>query len=186
MIGVDYVPLSLDLKVHQEHHTTVMTTMTNGVTHSEAPDSLRLSTIRKWPHYNGYGFNLHDEAGRPGHFIGTVEKDSPAEAAGLRSQDQIYEVNGESIRSDDHHKVINKVLQNPNHVEMLVGHQDVGEYYTQQGDWPHSQMAGVLTLSSGEHIANSSEHVVHKSEYIEGKAQVVGDDRICLMDAGNS
>ena len=118
--------------------------MTNGDGVAEPPASLRLCTLDKWPNYNGYGFNLHDERGRPGHFIGSVEPASPAEIAGVHKDDQIYEVNGVSVRTADHHTVIEHVLEKPDQVELLVGHPSVGQYYLEHSDlWPHSLMPSV-------------------------------------------
>ena len=61
--------------------------------------------LKIWPDFNGYGFNLHEMKGRPGHYIGNVDDDSPAHTAGLKQNDRIIEVNGQCIGSDDHSQV---------------------------------------------------------------------------------
>ena len=40
--------------------------------------------VVKRPDFQGYGFNLHAEKAKPGQFIGKVDENSPAEAAGLQ------------------------------------------------------------------------------------------------------
>lgn len=57
----------------------------------------RLCVLRKWPDFQGYGFNLHGEKNKTGHFIGTVEDDSPAHSAGLLKGDRLIEVNGTNV-----------------------------------------------------------------------------------------
>ena len=71
----------------------------------------RLCHLRKWPEFNGYGFNLHAERGKAGQFIGTVDAQSPAVAANLRPGDRIIEVNGTNIGSENHQQVCE--LQSP-------------------------------------------------------------------------
>ena len=61
---------------------------------SSSPPPPRLCHLKKWAHFDGYGFNLHAEKNKPGQFVGKIDADSPAEAAGLREGDRIVEVNG--------------------------------------------------------------------------------------------
>lgn len=75
---------------------------------SSLPDdapSPRLCIIVKWPDFEGYGFNLHAEKSKPGQYIGKVDDNSPAEAAGLREDDRIIEVNGVNIANENHKQV---------------------------------------------------------------------------------
>jgi hypothetical protein len=44
----------------------------------------RLCRISKWPDFDGYGFHLQAIKSKPGQFIGKIDDNSPAEAAGLR------------------------------------------------------------------------------------------------------
>ena len=48
--------------------------------------------LRRWPDFDGFGFNLHSEKGKPGQYIGKVDDCSPSTAAGLRRGDWIVEV----------------------------------------------------------------------------------------------
>jgi len=59
---------------------------------------VRLCRLRTWPDFVGYGFNLHANRTSPGlQYIGKVDANSPAQAAGLQLHDRIIEVNGDPI-----------------------------------------------------------------------------------------
>ena len=59
----------------------------------ESAPKPRLCHLKKWPHFQGYGFNLHAERSKMGQHIGKVDADSPADPAGLKEGDRIIEVN---------------------------------------------------------------------------------------------
>ncbi|XP_060807605.1 Na(+)/H(+) exchange regulatory cofactor NHE-RF2 [Amyelois transitella] len=80
----------------------------------------RLCHVRKTPDFDGYGFNLHAEKGKPGQYIGKVDEGSPAEAAGLRRGDRILEVNGHSIAGETHKQVVSRIKERPEDAELLV------------------------------------------------------------------
>jgi len=84
--------------------------------HSKA----RLCHIKKVDNFDGYGFNLHAEKGKPGQYIGKVDEGSPAETAGLKQGDRILEVNGESIADKTHKQVVEIIKQNANETKLLV------------------------------------------------------------------
>jgi len=73
---------------------------------AETPQT-RLCHLLKVPDYDGYGFNLCAERGKPGHFIGKVDPCSPAAAAGLQDGDRIVHVNGTNV-NNDHHRQVNR------------------------------------------------------------------------------
>ena len=78
-----------------------------GVDHHDDPKSVtpRLCHLQKWADFDGYGFNLHADKTRSGQFVGKVDVDSPAEAAGLREGDRIIEVNGVNVSNENHRQV---------------------------------------------------------------------------------
>ncbi|XP_066158294.1 Na(+)/H(+) exchange regulatory cofactor NHE-RF2 [Euwallacea fornicatus] len=80
----------------------------------------RLCHIRKVDYFDGYGFNLHAEKGKPGQYIGKVDEGSPAEAAGLRQGDRILEVNGETIGDKTHKQVVELIKQHADETKLLV------------------------------------------------------------------
>lgn len=80
----------------------------------------RLCHIVKRSDFDGYGFNLHAEKNRPGQYIGKIDTNSPAELAGLKQGDQIIEVNGVSIKSENHKQVVQRIKALSNEVRLLV------------------------------------------------------------------
>ncbi|XP_065591579.1 Na(+)/H(+) exchange regulatory cofactor NHE-RF1 [Cyrtonyx montezumae] len=78
----------------------------------------RLCHIKKGP--NGYGFNLHSDKNRPGQYVRAVDPDSPAEAAGLRAQDRIVEVNGTSVEGKQHADVVAAIKAGGDETKLLV------------------------------------------------------------------
>lgn len=82
--------------------------------------SIRLCHIFKWEDFDGYGFNLHAEKGKPGQFIGKVDEGSPAEAAGLKEGDRIIEVNAVNIANENHKQVVQRIKTLPDETKLLV------------------------------------------------------------------
>lgn len=78
--------------------------MSDAIIPDDAPRP-RHCHLKKWPDFNGYGFNLHAERGKAGQFIGTIDLGSPSELAQLRAGDRIIEVNGTNIGSENHQQV---------------------------------------------------------------------------------
>lgn len=89
----------------------------------------RLCHLRKWPDFNGYGFNLHAERGKAGQFIGTVDPLSPALAANLHAGDRIIEVNGTNIGSENHQQVVQRIKAVPDETKLLVVDEETDSYY---------------------------------------------------------
>merc|ERR1711981_970700 len=89
----------------------------------------RLCHIVKRPDFAGYGFNLHAEKARPGQFIGKVDPDSPAEAAGLCEGDRIIEVNGTNITQENHKQVVQRIKAVSDETRLLVVDKATDEYY---------------------------------------------------------
>lgn len=87
----------------------------------------RLCHVRKTPDFDGYGFNLHAEKGKPGQYIGKVDEGSPAETAGLKRGDRILEVNGHSIAGESHKQVVARIKERPDDAELLVAAPAPGE-----------------------------------------------------------
>ena len=101
----------------------------------------RLCHVRKWPDFNGYGFNLHAEKGRAGQYIGKVDEGSPAVAAGLREGDRIIEVNGTNIGNETHAQVVTRIKAVAGETKLLVVDADTDKHYKEQklvirGDLP--------------------------------------------------
>ncbi|KAM7343373.1 Na(+)/H(+) exchange regulatory cofactor NHE-RF1 [Cochliomyia hominivorax] len=80
----------------------------------------KLCHIVKRPDFDGYGFNLHSEKAKPGQFIGKVDANSPAEAAGLKEGDRIIEVNGVPINNETHKQVVQRIKAISCEVRLLL------------------------------------------------------------------
>jgi hypothetical protein len=105
--------------------------------HSGSTHRPRLCHLRKWSHFQGYGFNLHAEKARNGQFIGKVDPDSPADAAGLREKDRIIEVNHVNISNENHQQVVKRIRNGveidgeivTDEVILLVVDQETDDHY---------------------------------------------------------
>lgn len=104
----------------------------------------RLCHITKWDNFDGYGFNLHAEKGKPGQYIGKVDEGSPAEAAGLQQGDRILEVNGESISNKNHKEVVELIKGLQNETNLLVVDQGDNNYILEN------------TKKNDEHVNNNT------------------------------
>lgn len=89
----------------------------------------RLCHLVKWPDFDGYGFNLHGEKTKPGQYIGKVDKDSPAELAGLKANDRIIEVNGTNISNENHKQVVQRIKAIANETKLLVVDETADKFY---------------------------------------------------------
>ncbi|XP_077978302.1 uncharacterized protein LOC144433810 [Glandiceps talaboti] len=81
----------------------------------------------------GYGFNLHGEKGQHGQFIRAVDKDSPAEEAGLKAGDRVIEVNGVNIERENHSQVVARIKAGGNETSLLVADRSTDDYYKKKG-----------------------------------------------------
>lgn len=91
--------------------------------------NIRLCHIIKWIDFDGYGFNLHAEKGKPGQYIGKVDENSPAEAAGLKEGDRIIEVNGVNISNENHKQVVQRIKTIPHETKLLVVDVEADNYF---------------------------------------------------------
>lgn len=89
--------------------------------HDDSQHTLsRLCHVIKRDDFDGYGFNLHAEKGKPGQYIGKVDDNSPAELAGLRQGDRIIEVNSVNIGNETHKQVVQRIKAIACEVRLLV------------------------------------------------------------------
>lgn len=108
----------------------------------------RLCHIIQWKHFDGYGFNLHAEKGKPGQYIGKVDEGSPAEAAGLKQGDRIIEVNGVNISNENHKQVVQRIKAIPNQTKLLVVDSEADKYFKANNTIIKSTMPDVLHLQT--------------------------------------
>lgn len=90
----------------------------------------RLCHLKKVTYFDGYGFNLHNDKSKVGHFIGKVDAGSPAELAGLRYGDRVVEVNATNVNNENHQQVIERIKAVPKETKLLVVDQIADEFFT--------------------------------------------------------
>ncbi|KAL3842524.1 hypothetical protein ACJMK2_020528 [Sinanodonta woodiana] len=112
----------------------------------------RLCHIRKWPDFQGYGFNLHAEKGRAGQYIGKVDDDSPAQAGGLREGDRIVEINNVNIGNENHQQVVSRIKAGYegilDEVALLVVDPEADKYFKEEKIVVRNDMAEVVRMET--------------------------------------
>ena len=108
----------------------------------------RSCTIKKWADFRGYGFNLHAEKGRAGQYIGKVDADSPALAAGMKEGDRIVEVQGVNIGNENHSQVVTRIKAAGEFVTMLLVDSETDKYFKDQKVVVSSDMSEVVRLTT--------------------------------------
>ncbi|XP_049735838.1 Na(+)/H(+) exchange regulatory cofactor NHE-RF3 isoform X1 [Elephas maximus indicus] len=82
---------------------------------------------------DGYGFYLRDGPKQKGQIIGQIIKDvdsgSPAEEAGLRNDDLVVAVNGESVEALDHDGVVEMIRKGGDKTSLLVVDKETDNLY---------------------------------------------------------
>lgn len=120
--------------------------------------TIRLCHIVKWAHFDGYGFNLHAEKGKPGQYIGKVDEGSPAEAAGLKEGDRIIEVNGVNIANENHKQVVQRIKTVAEETKLLVVDVEADTYFKSKNIVINSDLSNVLYLRTpNPKLSNGSE-----------------------------
>jgi hypothetical protein len=114
----------------------------------------RLCQIIKWEDFDGYGFNLHAEKGKPGQFVGKVDEGSPAEAGGLREGDRILEVNGINITEESHKEVVQRIKASPNEALLLVVDSATDTYFKSNNVVLDSSHPSVLRLYTPPRVSS--------------------------------
>ncbi|XP_071768425.2 Na(+)/H(+) exchange regulatory cofactor NHE-RF2 [Centroberyx gerrardi] len=84
----------------------------------------------------GYGFNLHSEKSRPGQYIRSLDRGSPADRAGLRPQDRLIEVNGVNIEGMRHAEVVAFIKNGGDETRLLVVDPHTDEHFKRMGVVP--------------------------------------------------
>ncbi|XP_008064207.1 Na(+)/H(+) exchange regulatory cofactor NHE-RF3 [Carlito syrichta] len=112
---------------------------------------------------NGYGFHLNAIRGLPGSFVKEVQKDGPADLAGLEDEDIIIEVNGVNVLDEAYEKVVDRIQNSGNNVTLLVCGKKAFDYFQAKKIPIVSSMADPLDapLDPKEGTLMESEHDSH-------------------------
>ncbi|GMS96290.1 hypothetical protein PENTCL1PPCAC_18465 [Pristionchus entomophagus] len=119
----------------------------------------RVCLVEKATHDQEYGYNLHAERGKD-QFVGTVDKGSPAEHAGLHMGDRIFAVNGVSIQGESHKKVVERIKQDPMRCELLVIDEEGANWYKEHNITISPTLPNLIRISkdgeTGRHSTNNN------------------------------
>ncbi|XP_065226704.1 Na(+)/H(+) exchange regulatory cofactor NHE-RF1-like isoform X1 [Planococcus citri] len=133
---------------------------------------IRLCHILKCDNFDGYGFNLHSEKGKPGQYIGKVDEGSPAESAGLKEGDRIIEVNGVNISNENHKQVVQRIKSVPDETKLLVVDSEADNYFKSKNiiiKSNHESVIYLRTTSSKVSYLNGKNNNDSQSPPISGK-----------------
>ena len=141
-------------------------------TESQEGPFARLCHLKKWPHFQGYGFNLHAERSKLGQHIGKVDVDSPSDAAGLKEGDRIIEVNNVNISNENHQQVVKRIrngldvdgVQYPDQVILLVVDVKADEYYKKLNLVPKNDMKNIIKLVTPDAQPSKSSEILKDAD----------------------
>ncbi|XP_032820225.1 Na(+)/H(+) exchange regulatory cofactor NHE-RF3-like [Petromyzon marinus] len=119
-----------DAKSYKEQRVAAAATPAKGPS-SQGPRP-RLCTLQRSS--DGFGFHLKSIEGSEGMFIMDVKYGSPAEKAGLRSEDRLVALNGEDITDLTHAIVVDKVKRGGKTVHLLVVDKEASEHFKRTGE----------------------------------------------------
>ncbi|XP_036780294.2 Na(+)/H(+) exchange regulatory cofactor NHE-RF3 isoform X1 [Manis pentadactyla] len=78
---------------------------------------------------NGYGFYLRTGPEQQGQIVKDIDSGSPAEEAGLKNNDLVVAVNGESVESLDHDSVVEMIRKGGDQTSLLVVDKETDNIY---------------------------------------------------------
>uniref|UniRef100_A0A8C3WW51 PDZ domain containing 1 n=1 Tax=Catagonus wagneri TaxID=51154 RepID=A0A8C3WW51_9CETA len=115
---------------------------------------------------DGYGFHLNAIRGQPGSFVKEVQKDGPADLAGLEDEDVIIEVNGVNVLDEPYEKVVDRIQSSGKNVMLLVCGKKAYDYFQAKKIPIVSSMADPLddTPDSKEGTLEELEHDLHTTK----------------------
>merc|ERR1712240_766300 len=119
------------------------------------PPPPRLCHLVKWEDFEGYGFNLYAEKNKPGQYIGEIDPESPAEAAGLREGDRIVEVNGVNVNMENHRQVVQRIKAVVGETRLLVVDQKSADWHRDRRVLVKTSLPYVIHLSSKKALDKS-------------------------------
>merc|ERR1711953_917483 len=111
------------------------------------PPQPRLCHLTKWPHFQGYGFNLHTNKSEESQLVGNVDPESPADAAGVKKGDRIIEVNGTNISNENHAQVVARIKAGGEETRILVADRECFDWHRERNQTISSSLTYVLHLS---------------------------------------
>ena len=97
----------------------------------EAEPHIRICYVAKREDFLGYGLYLTADVTKPGQYVKSVQRKSPAEKSGLKEGDRILEVNDVSVGNESFKKVVARIMAVPENtkLKLVVLDQKAGRYY---------------------------------------------------------
>ncbi|KFV85319.1 Na(+)/H(+) exchange regulatory cofactor NHE-RF3, partial [Struthio camelus australis] len=99
-------------------------------TEQEVNNKPRICKMVKGP--SGFGFTVNMIKNKPGLFISEIQNGGPADAAGLKDNDFLVEVNGVNVLNEPYEKVVTRVQDSGDELTLLVCSKDAYEYVQHQ------------------------------------------------------
>lgn len=97
----------------------------------EAEPHVRVCYIAKREDFLGYGMSLTANVSKPGLYVATVQRKSPANESGLKAGDRILEVNDVNISNEIFKDVVARIVAVPENtkLKLVVLDQKASRYY---------------------------------------------------------
>jgi Na(+)/H(+) exchange regulatory cofactor NHE-RF1 len=123
----------------------------------------RLCHLKKWSKEQGYGLDLCSNKSNQ-NLIGNIDIDSPAEATGLKKNDNIIEINNESVKNKSHYDLVAIIRKGieidgnflQDEVIILVIDDETKEYYDGLSVEVNSKMDNLLKFKTPDRIKVSN------------------------------
>ncbi|XP_053918833.1 Na(+)/H(+) exchange regulatory cofactor NHE-RF3 [Cuculus canorus] len=120
-----------------------------------------------------YGFYLRVEKDTAGHVIRNVEKNSPAENAGLKDGDRVLRVNGVFVDKEEHAQVVELVKNSGNSVVFLV---------LDDASYQKAEKEGVSLEELGQKVSTGQpEEQQSPPPMVNGAITAVPQPRLCYL-----
>ncbi|NXK49670.1 NHRF3 protein, partial [Chauna torquata] len=123
-----------------------------------------------------YGFYLRIEKDTAGHLIRNVEKNSPAEKAGLKDGDRVLRVNGIFVDKQDHAQVVEIVKNSGNSVVFLV---------LDEASYKKAEKEGVNLEELGQKVSTGQQQEQQEQQstlpMANGAITAVPQPRLCYL-----
>ncbi|XP_052559666.1 Na(+)/H(+) exchange regulatory cofactor NHE-RF3 [Tympanuchus pallidicinctus] len=119
-----------------------------------------------------YGFFLRVEKDTAGHLIRNVEKNSPAEKAGLKDGDRVLRVNGVFVDKEEHTKVVEIVKNSGNSVVFLV---------LDEASYKNAEKEGANLEELGQKVSKGKKKQQSTQPMANGAITAVPQPRLCYL-----
>ncbi|XP_058551313.1 Na(+)/H(+) exchange regulatory cofactor NHE-RF3 isoform X2 [Neofelis nebulosa] len=130
------------------------------------PHQPRLVEMKKGS--NGYGFYLRAGPEQKGQVVKDIDSGSPAEEAGLKNNDLVVAVNGESVESLDHDSVVEMIRKGGDQTSLLVVDKETDRMYRLVQKGSPAELAGledediIIEVNGGKVLEEPYEKVVDR------------------------